>query len=153
MTSKRLTPREVYDVGVSAAENAIKVMQDATILMQADRPLRAYALAVIAVEEAAKHLTCRDLLFDWTGTITVAELNVALRPKGSAHIDRFAAVLYYLRGLNPWGSGPTIEEAPRVRREGHSAPRTCAIRRSGGRRESHDARWRGKRGILPTMGS
>ncbi len=110
MTSKRLTPREVYDVGVSAAENAIKVMQDATILMQADRPLRAYALAVIAVEEAAKHLTCRDLLFDWTGTITVAELNVALRPKGSAHIDRFAAVLYYLRGLNLWGSGPTIEE-------------------------------------------
>ena len=50
VTSKRLTPEEVHAVGVAAVENGLELMTDAAVLLGAGRPLRAYALGVIAVE-------------------------------------------------------------------------------------------------------
>ncbi len=41
------------------------------------------------------------MLRDWTGRITVAELNKALRPGGQAHVDRYAETLTYLTAMSP----------------------------------------------------
>jgi AbiV family abortive infection protein len=99
VTSKRLTPEEVHAVGVAALDNAIVLLGDAIVLLRADRPQRAFALGVTAVEEVAKFLSCRQILSGWTG-ITVGELNAALRPRGhQAHIERYHSALDYLWGL------------------------------------------------------
>lgn len=100
MTSKLLTPEDVHAVGVAAVENALELMTDAAVLLGAGRPLRAYALGVIAVEEVAKHLVCRDKLGHWEATLTVSELNEALRPS-AAHARRYGTALAYLTGMTP----------------------------------------------------
>jgi AbiV family abortive infection protein len=96
MTSKRLTPEQVQAVGIAALENAVEMMGEAEILLDADRPRRAFALGVTAAEEIAKTLACRSALGRWTGTLTVAELNKALRPPRKAHAERYATALAYL---------------------------------------------------------
>lgn len=112
MTSKRLTPEDVHSIGVAAFMNALGLMADAEILLAAGRPRRAYALGVIAVEEAAKHLVCRDVLQRWTGTVTVAELNSLLRSPGNAHLSRYTDLLAYLRGawLHSSTPPPNLDE-------------------------------------------
>ena len=96
MTSKRLTPEEVHAVAVAAIRNAAKLLTDANILLEADRPRTAYALGVIAVEEAAKCIECRLLLESWTGDLTVAQLNDRLKPRRDAHLWRYRRTLQYL---------------------------------------------------------
>lgn len=81
MTSKLLSPEEVHEVGVTAFENALRLMSDAAFLLEAGRPRRAYALGVIAVEETAKHLRCRDVLQSWVSGMAelFATLGIAWR--------------------------------------------------------------------------
>lgn len=102
MTSKRLTPEEVHAVGRAAVENALQIMGEALVLLGAGRARRAYALGVIAVEEVAKYLTCREELRDWAGPLTVPELNGKLRPpgRGRAHVERYIHTLSYLAVLS-----------------------------------------------------
>jgi len=103
MTSKRLTPAQVHAVGRAAVENALNLMSDSLTLLDAGRARRAYAIGVIAVEEMAKYLVCRQALEPWTGTLTVAELNATLRPAGGkAHVRRYATTLEYLASMTPW---------------------------------------------------
>lgn len=97
MTSKRLTPEQVHAVGVAALENAMGLMTDAAILLEADRPRRAFALGVIAVEEVAKVNVCRSVLGRWTsGAPTVNELNRILRPRQGPHVQRYRDTFTYL---------------------------------------------------------
>ena len=46
----------------TAVKNALELMADAEILLNSRRPRRGYALGIIATEEAAKHLVCKDVL-------------------------------------------------------------------------------------------
>ena len=101
MTSKLLKPEEVHAVGLAAVTNAIELMSDAKALLDLGSARRAYALGVIAVEEAAKSLRCREILFDWAGSLTVVQLNTKLRPKTNAHVRRYRQTLEYIRALNP----------------------------------------------------
>jgi AbiV family abortive infection protein len=102
MTSRRLEPDEVHAIGVAALENAFGLMGDAAILLAADRPRRAYALGVIAVEEAAKHLICKRVLEEWDGTVTVNELNRRLRGGKNVHLNRYSDFLTHLSRRAPW---------------------------------------------------
>jgi AbiV family abortive infection protein len=107
LTSKRLGPAEVHTVGLAAAENALAIMEDAKALLDAGRYQRAYALGVIATEEAAKFNLCRDALFKWTEPWTVAELNDLLKPKG-AHVQRYVQFLQFLKAISP-GAWPLVD--------------------------------------------
>lgn len=106
MTSKRLTPEQVHAVGVAAFENAFATMADATLLLDQARLPRAFALGVIAVEEAAKFQTCRYALMNWDPEVTVASLGRALRPKNDAHVTRYAEMLAYLAVLGGFAGIP-----------------------------------------------
>jgi AbiV family abortive infection protein len=97
VTSRSLSPDEVYAVGVAAIENANRLMDDATHLLRSSRSRTAYAIGVIAVEEAAKYFSCWNVLQEWTGAITVVQLNKLLRPKDTAHLDRYLEFLTYLK--------------------------------------------------------
>lgn len=111
VTSKHLRTEQVHAVGVAALDNALGLMGDAALLLGAGRYHRAYALGVIAVEEVAKYLYCRHVLFHWTSGITVADLNVALRPRGGAHVERCTFALDFLWGL----TGRTVPLPPGFR--------------------------------------
>jgi AbiV family abortive infection protein len=86
---------------MAAVTNALDLMGDAAALLSAGSPRRAYALGVIAVEEAAKSLRCREILQDWPATITVAQLNKKLKPATNAHVRRYLQTLAYIGALNP----------------------------------------------------
>jgi AbiV family abortive infection protein len=88
-------------VGVAALENAVGLMADAAVLRDAGRPIRAFALGVIAVEELAKYYRCRNELRRWTGVLTVASLNKLLRPGNAAHVERYAETLEYMHTFAP----------------------------------------------------
>lgn len=87
-------------------------MDDAHLLLASDRLRRAYALGVIAVEEAAKYMRCRHALETWSGALTVAQLNAILRPKGNAHVPRYLETLCYLAALAPnaWRRGTDFKK-------------------------------------------
>lgn len=106
MTSKRLTPEQVHAVGVAALNNALALMDDARILHAADRIARAYAVGVVGAEEVAKVYQCRRVLQEWTGTLTVAELNKVLRPSKKAHARRHASMLDEMATLARLVGGP-----------------------------------------------
>lgn len=101
MTSKQLSPAQVHAVGTAAARNALDLMSDASTLLESGASRRAYALGVIAVEELAKSLRCRDILNKWPESITVTQLNKKLKPLTNAHQRRYAQALGYLAALNP----------------------------------------------------
>jgi AbiV family abortive infection protein len=105
VTSRLLTPEQVHAVGRAALDNGLNIMSDALTLAALGRQRRAYALGVIAVEEVAKFHRVRQLLRDWSGGLTVVELNKELRPgKGAAvHEERYVEALNYI-----WSLAPTI---------------------------------------------
>ncbi len=55
MTSKRLTPEQVHAVGLAAVKKAVALVEEGAILLDADRPQRAYALGVVGVEKLCKY--------------------------------------------------------------------------------------------------
>lgn len=99
MTSKGLTVEQVAAYGRAAVDNALSIMQEAVILMGTDRPLRAYALGVIAAEEFAKHLIVRDALDAWDGTLTIHEFTKKWITKD--HSRRHERLLEHLWGMAP----------------------------------------------------
>jgi AbiV family abortive infection protein len=116
MTSKPLTPDHVHAVGLAAFENALAIMDDARILFENGRLHRAYALGVLAVEEVAKAMRCRQLLFAWTDSTSVEQLRKTLHPKHNAHERRYLDTLRYLAAYAPnvW---PPQTEFPAMAKE------------------------------------
>jgi AbiV family abortive infection protein len=108
VTSKKLKAVQVHGVGIAALDNALAVMADASVLLMSGRPLRAYALGLIAAEEYAKSFICRLFLESWTGTLTVSDLQRALRPKGGAHALRYAQALTYLDAMSAGELGRSL---------------------------------------------
>jgi len=53
-----LTDRQLATAAHAALDNCEALLEDAQLLLAADRPARAHALAALAVEEFGKHLMC-----------------------------------------------------------------------------------------------